>query len=75
MPRYHFEVTNDDAICEETEDEAYPSDEAALRGAQRLVVELSRENAELLGCSLTVVEEAGTTIGEFTLQPTQQLLQ
>jgi len=75
MTRYHFEVTNDDAICEDTEGEAYPSDEAALRGAQRLVVELSRENAELLGCTLTVVEEAGTTIGEFTIQPTQQLLQ
>ena len=39
------------------------------------MVELSRENAELLGCTLTVVEEAGTTIGEFTIQPTQQLLQ
>lgn len=75
MPRYFFEVSNEDTVYDDAEGAPYRNDEAALRGAHRLADELSNENPEFVGCKLTVWDEGGTPIGELTVLPPRQMLQ
>ena len=75
MPRYFFELENDAAIYEDKHGEVYPSDKAALRGAEILAAELLEEGNEFVGSILVVRNENRIQIGVFTLRPPDEHLQ
>ena len=53
----------------------YPSDKAALRGAEILAAELLEEGNEFVGSILVVRNENRIQIGVFTLRPPDEHLQ
>jgi len=75
MPRYYFEVESGEILYEDVHGEDYPTEVAALKGAERLAEELAEEQDEFGGCSVTVRDEAGTEIGRFAIRPRKALLQ
>jgi hypothetical protein len=75
MPRYYFEVENENSVFEDAEGEEYPSDEKALNVARRLALEMTEDNAELAGGTLRVLNTEGEVLGEFIIPPTKEQLQ
>jgi len=75
MPRYFFEVENEEALFEDSEGAVYADDEAAVKGAQRLADDLLEQGGEFIGAILTVFNEAHVKIAIFTIRPPNERLQ
>jgi len=75
MPRYFFEVLGEAIRYEDGDGEDYPSDQAALRGAQRFANELAEDSAEFFGCTVTVFTADRKPIGQFVIRPPPNMLQ
>ena len=76
MPRYFFEVENEETRYEDPEGGVYADDHAAVEGALRFASELLERGGEFLGATLTVLDEArDKKITVLTIRPPDKRLQ
>ena len=75
MPRYYFEVENEETRFEDQDGAVYADDEAAVRGAKRLAEDLLEQGGEFVGAALIVLTEARNKIAVLTIRPPNERLQ
>jgi hypothetical protein len=75
MPRYYFEVENEETRFEDQDGSVYADDEAAVRGAKRLAEDLLEQGSEFVGAALIVLTEARNKIAVLTIRPPNERLQ
>ena len=75
MPRYFFEVERRDIVFDDNVGADYPSDDAALRGGQRLAEELGRDAPEHVGDTLKILNDGKEVLGRMLIVPPKELLQ
>ena len=74
MPRYYFEVENEQTRFEDRDGAVYADDDAAVRGARRLAEDLLEQGGEFVGAVLIVLTEARNKIAVLTIrQPNERL--
>jgi len=75
MPRYFFEVKTETTLYDDKKGEECLDDQAALQSGQRLAHDLAEDAPDFHGSTLTVRNDEGEVVGEFTIRPPTKQLQ
>ena len=75
MPRYFFEVSDEELMYADEEGMLYPTRDAAIKAGRQLAAELAVDLPELHGFAVIICDEQGEVVDSVLVSPPTNQIQ